>query len=677
MSQPLAKINWIVFIKDSVVLIAHMLLSLFFVRVALMLNDYYQAPLLAAVAWVVALTFAIPLLLHFLDLWAGLLAAVREDTIAERFFKLSIKVHQKLFGSENAFMSEKEAQLANVYFVSGRSEEAVKQFEQSWEHYQNAKLKYPPLNLCFKNYLDLLNSEPEKLSNAEKISQLKSSLLASKNYLIAQKTASVLVTLPVVLFMLSTRALEDEIGRNNSDNKVVLALKGINTLASLETAILGNYAGARIFADYAHAFEESKSQTAEMIWCTDKALSALSKSKVQDDFMRLALLNLKAKEELERDKRDDARKILIEAIAISNGSGSGTSSGAGTSSSATQNNRSWLATYPARLETEKALLSLAEIERLDGNYSLAEPLYAKALGLNEQAQGIQGARDPGTAYRSYPGKIVDTIELIDRLHKVQHIESKLGKKEKVLDIQKRICALLDSTGHLQDLNNKSASNTQTEQDFGVRESARELDVCSLMLAEAGKDKEAKEYRDRAEALRDRFTRTLKLNASQQDSIVDVVTRMTNGLLAVKYRADFKSNDWHDALLSLQRNELKDRKVRGAFERLPWYDPDSLKTKKLQKPDERRRIEIEIIPLSIRNSPDGNGVAIDVQGVVKIYPRSTTASASPVARNQSKLQAQEPEEQKFGFVYLVKDEKSGRPRIDDFLDNQALANFQLD
>lgn len=646
------KFHWSLFIRESISLISQMMLALFFVRIALMLNDSYRNPTLAVVALLVAILFGVPLLVRMMDIWARILAAVREETAAIKLMKISIAIHKKLFGTNNTFLAEKEAILGETLLADGRKEEAKEHFEKSWQTYQNSSIKFQPLHPSMNEYLKMLNAgsastvtktgeqsssqntaalDPNDLtqqrpvgaskSEEENAAKLKTSLQSSKRFLFVQKSAAIVVTVPVIIFMLSVQALEKEIAFRNSNSQVLDAIKGINSLAMAQGALLGQYAASRTYADYALAFEESDNQISEMNWCADKALIALNKSGVRDDLLKVQLLNLKAKSQLSKDKKIEARTSLTEAIKISQN---------------WKNDSAINQSFFARREREKALFGLAELERVEGNYAKAEPLFMTALGFEN------------SNLNNWRGSVTESLELIDRLHKLQDIESRLGNKEKIIQIQKRICDLLAATERIQTDKNLNI----TELDFNVREAVRELDVCALMLAEAGKRTEAEQYRKRAEILRNKHDRNPNLNAEQQDSVVDACTRMTNELLAVKYRA----KGWKGSVNRLLQSELRSQKARGAFERLPWYDADVAK----KNGADLRMLEISMSPLSIRQSPDGSGLAVDVQGFVKIYE-----------------QKKEPEEQKFSFAYLMKNEKTKSPSIDDFVDNQPLAQTGLD
>jgi hypothetical protein len=184
-------------------------------------------------------------------------------------------------------------------------------------------------------------------------------------------------------------------------------------------------------------------------------------------------------------------------------------------------------------------------------------------------------------------------------------------------------------------------------DFGVREATREMDVYALMLQNVGRDAEAKKYRLQVEALRDTHNKALKLNAGQQDSIVSIATKVTNDLLAVKY----KTNDWQNSLNDLLSNQLKSKSAKTSFERLPWYDGNRGKL----------QTDIKDSSLSIRSDRESEGVATEVQGIVKI-------------RN---AKSKSEDEEKFGFAYVLRDQKSGHPWVDDVLDSHALAQAQVD
>jgi tetratricopeptide (TPR) repeat protein len=741
------KTNWKLFINESIVLVLHLTLAVFFCRIAVSVNELYHAQLQAVAAVIVSMCFLLPLLMHVVDLWARLLAAVREEKFAVKLLEFSITWHKKLFGENNAFMSEKTAMLADIYYDWEKKEEARSKFDQAWKQYKNSSLKLPPLHPSFSQYAQLLEASasagigkasiatdgsagilpassaadgsagilpassaadgsagilpassaadgsagilpassaadgsagilpassaadgsagilPASASKHETAlaQEIRSELRKTSRWLIGQRTLSFAITVPTIVFMLSIHALEAQISEKNSEMRAVESLKGINALAKMESAVLGPNASALVYADYASAFEDA-TQYAEMTWCVNKAIEILQKIHDPEPVLTLTLLNQKALGLILTNKTEEARKGLLAAMKLAN-----------TLSDSKFSVGGWSRKYKIRKEKEKAELHLAELERLEGNYQSAEELYLRACGLkadmswvstdttqnNENTPAQPKVNQPESPWSNkvvYATKVVDTIQLIDKLHKLQHIEMKLDHPLKALLIQKRICELLDRSYSLEQLSERPGN----ELDFGVREASRELDVCSLMLAEAGQTKESEKYREKAEALRNKHSRTLNLNAAQQDSLVDICTTVTNGLLAAKYRSD----NWKETMGSLVKDELSSKGAQSSLARLPWYDNESLKKDSPQK-SKIGKLEVNISPLSIRNSPDGAGIAVDVQGVVKIYSREKSA---------------DPEEQKFNFAYLVKDANTTKPRkavIEGFLDNQPITSFQLD
>ncbi len=619
------KVNWKLFWKESSILIAHTLLAGFYLRVALALNDYYKNPVLASVFFLVTIAFAVPLAINLLDLWARTVASVREEALAEKLLKFSINVHQKLFGKNNTYMSEKQAMLASTYYDLGKEEEAETAFSEAWQTYKKSSIKLPWLHACFADYVKLLNTK----GDTTKAKEVETSLKAARLLTLAQRFGTVALTAPIVVILLMTQATERSIAKLNAHGQVIVALKQVATLAKTEAMILGPYASAKVYADYAEAFDALEGQKNEMLWCTEKALNSLNESGTRDDYLKVVLLNLSGKAYIIEGKYDEAQKCLMEAVDTSS------------NWDLSQLGRN---AYEAGKERDQALITLGELKRNSGDYAKAEELYKQVMGLDKNANVSRSTQ-----------AAVDPIETIDRLHRLQHIETRLGKKDEAIKMQKQICEILEGSIQGLTVNNKNSAVC----DFGMRETSRELDVCSIMLQENGQEKEAKDYKARADLLRSKQgQKTLRLDAGQQDSIVDATTRITNELLAVKYHSD----DFQQSLNKLFHDELKSKRALGAFERLPWYDSSSMKPDaKLPEAPSKRHLEVEIAPLSIKNSREGDGLMIDVQGTVRI-----------ITANKS-----EPEEQKFGFAYVIKDQKTGKPSVEDLLDNQALSRFQLD
>lgn len=654
------KTNWKLFLQESIVLVLHLTLAIFFARIAVTVNDLYHARLLAAGAAVIAALFLIPLLIHILDLWARLLASAREESWAVAILKTSISIHRKLFGENNSFMAEKLAMLADVYYEWNKMDESRTLFDKSWTLFEKSSIKFPPLHPCVASYTKLLDQEIDR----EKISAIKSELVKTKQFLMAQKVAACLVTFPSVFYIYSIHALEQEIQTRNANMQATGTLKGINALAKLESLALGNYAAGLVYADYANAFEDAN-QTAEMAWCNEKAISVLKDVPDQDPFLTLSLMNQRAYSKILISKNEEARKTLAQVLEICR------------SIEHQQASADWSKQYNLRKIKEKAELRFAELERLDGNFDSAERLYLAAAGLTPDMQW-QSAKIAAKLQRNYTQAgeasspidlkigavaayathVVDAVQQIDRLHKLQHIEYKLHRPKNVLEIQKRICELLDKGFELEQIDSKDVA----ECDFGVREASRELDVCSLMLAQAGDLKGAAQYKERAENLRNKHSRTLHLDTNQQDELVEVCTTVTNGLLAAKYRAE----NWQSKIDNLNRTELKTPGAQMSLSRLPWYDPDLLKKQDGDPSSKVKRVEVDISPLCIRYSPNGNNISVDVQGKVKIIPKNA---------NQK-----EPEEQKFNFAYLVSDLSKSKSRnavIEGLLDNQPISSFNVD
>lgn len=605
-------------------LIAHTLLAGFYLRIAQVLNDYYKQPVLGIVFLIVALLFAVPLSINLLDLWARTVASVREEKIAEKILQLSINIHRKLFG-KGSFLAEKLGMLGSLYYDMGKMEESEKTFQEAWENYTKSAIKFPFLHPCFSDYKKLLESK----NDTEVLPSLQKALNTSSNLLIAQKMGTLFLTAPIIAFLLMNQGTERSIAKHNAHGQVLVALKEITGLADLEASFLGEYARCKVYKDYAIAFDETDGQLSEMVWCANRAAVSLKKSGVDDDYTKVLLLNLQARGVAAEGKKDKALEMLTEALALSSKWGEKGS-----------------VPYKYDFERERTQLALAELYRTRDEFDRAEALYKQVLGLGEKdidtSKLLAGTFDP--------------VETIDRLHKLQHIEAKLGKKDDLIKLQKKVCEILETSIKGLSNNNKNSA----VYDFGVRESARELDIAAIMLADAGRNDEAKDYQKRAEKLRATRQNNLKLDAAQQDSIVDASTKLTTDLLAVKYRA----GDCKQSLNDLFNNELKSDKARGALERQPWYDAAFFKDEsKLKDAKAKRRLEVDISPLSIRSSREGDGIAVDVSGTVKIF-KDNSQNAS--------------EEQRFGFAYILKAQaKGGKPSVEDLLDNQVLATFPLE
>ena len=617
------KTNWKLFWKECTVLISHTLLAGFYLRIALVVNDYYKQPVLAIVFFVIALLFAVPLCINLLDLWARTVASVREEAVAERILQLSIKIHEKLFGKNNAFYAEKQGMLASLYYDMGKTEQAEPLFEEAWQNYCKSGIKLPLLHPCFADYKKILATR----NDTEVFPVLQKSLTTCGRVAIAQKMGTLFLTAPIIAFMLMNQGTERNIAKHNAHGQILVALKEISGLADSEAMFLGEYARCKVYKDYAQAFEDTDGQLSEMVWCANRAAASLKKSGVDDDYAKVLLLNMQARGAVAAGKKDDAMKMLKDAYGICSKWGA-----------------RGLVQFKYEYEREKTVLSLAELYRNRAEYQNAEPLFMELLGF--KGKQLDTSKLQAGSY--------DPVETIDRLHKLQHIEAKLGKKDDVISLQKNVCDILESSVKGLTSNNKNSAVA----DFGVREAARELDVAAIMLQEAGNLKEAKDYQIRAEKLRSARQNHLKLDAKEQDSIVDASTKLTNDLLAVKYRA----GDCKQSLNNLLQDELKSDKARGALERQPWYDAAFFKDEsKMKAAKSKRRLEVDISPLSIRRNREGDGIAVDVSGTVKIYNNNSG----------------DADEQHFGFAYVLKAQNHGKPSVEDLLDNQVLATYPLE
>lgn len=615
----LQKIHWRNFWKNSSVLISHTLLACFYLKVALVLFEYYRHPVLAAGFLAVSMLYAIPLIINFVDLWALTMAAANEEAFAENMLKMSMATHAKLFGARNILMLQKQSMLAGLNFQMGRTAEAEELFREAWEKYKSHKIKLPWIAASFADYQKLLATRSDTATTLKVQEALKN----SSRMMLAANLVVLLATGAIVVFLLYNQAAERSIALFNSRGQIDHAMSELEKLASNEALILGSYAAARVYTDYARAFDGSVGRSTEMERCTDKAMAYLNQSRQKDEYLRVVLLNLKAKAELKQGNTDESMNCLKEAVALSSG---------------WTKNQLFRNKLDAALQRERAIIALGELDRIAGRYEQAEALY----------RGIIYA-EPGSPTNS---KItsVDLIEDIDRLHKFQHVEQKLGKKEEVLKIQERICKMVEDNLHLW-TGKKNAAVCS----FGAREAARELDNCALMLQESGRDKEARVFLARADALRKANIKPLQLNASQQDSIVDAATKLTNDLLSVKYRAV----GWPQALNHLLNDELKSTRARDAFERLPWYDAGGMNGKKITPGD--KTLCVDISPVSVKNAREGDGIAVDVQGTVKIVDSKSKSE----------------DEQTFCFAYMLKSQSTGHHTVEDLSDVQALAQIHFD
>ncbi len=662
-------------------LILHTLLSGFYLRIAQVLYTSYKQPILAVCFFVVALCFILPLGLNLLDLWARTVASVREEKIAIRILELSLLIHRKLFGTKNAYYSEKQAMLASLYYGEKRLDDAENLFADALTNYRKSFFKYPLLHPCFDDYrnilltksesevADALNSSgtagpsgvPDKSDtfdtksestrdslgesrsgsegesrrdsetsfskgkttgeNNDLILELKKELRKTSIGALAQRCGIALLTIPILCFLITVQSMENTIAKTNARGKIFEALNGVSSLAALEAMVLGNYARCKVYKDYAQAFEDN-AQIHEMLWCVHKALSAAKLSSNRDDYFDVVLLNLLAKGDLAQGKPDEALSALEQSSKIC------------MDWDLAQRSRN---NFDASVEREKTLDALAELKRKNGDYAGSEKLFKKVLMLPDGPIDLA----------KIEVRIFDPIEAIDRLHKLQSIEEKLGKKDDAIILQKKVCEVLENG--IKGLAEKHKNTVLF--DFGVRETARELESAAIMLADAGRNSESEEYRKRADSLRRSRSNTLKLDAAQQDSIVEASTQLTNDLLSIKYKA----GDCERSYKTLLAQDLKTPRAKHSFEELPWYDANLLKNENLLKvAGSNRRMEVDISPMSIRNSRDAAGnIAVDVQGVVKIYKGKSTVA----------------DERKFGFAYIIKTPKSGnRAEVEEFLDN---------
>jgi hypothetical protein len=618
------KISWKNFWKESSTLVAHTLLSCFYLKAAQVLFDYYRIPLAALLFLAASIFFALPLIFNLVDSGAKLTAALNEPAFAEKILKASIAVHRKLFGSKNIFLSEKQAMLAALYFETGRISEAEALFKESWDRYGKSTIRLPWMHTCFADYARLLSTRGDTTAETA----VRAALKKSDRFLLAQRFVTLLATLPVICFLMVTQEIEHKITSYNNQGKIDYALLELTRLAKNEALVFGEYGAARVYTDYALNYDQGTGRSKEVSWCAEKALSALRRSGKTDEYLQVLLLNLKARSCSAEGCDAESKKYLQEAVAL-----------------CLNWDREDLSRnkFDAVLQRDKAVLALAELERTQGSLEKAEALYRALHNGTNTKSGLQT-------------KIIvmDTVEAVDRLHKLQDIELKLGKKDEVLKIQEEICNILEA--HIKGL--ATSKITGKFRDTSVREVTRELDVCALLMREKGRTKEAKEYQAKSESLRNEHIRPLKLNAVQQDSIVDATTKVTGDLLSVKYKA----GDWQQALSNLLNNELISKRARGAFEHLPWYDADSLKAgKSARSAKPERTLTVDIAPLSVRNSRDGDFISVDVQGTVKIF----------------NAQSQSQEEERFGFAYIMKAQKSGRHSVEDLADSQSLAQVQTD
>lgn len=631
------KIRWKPFFRDSSLLISYTLLFGFFLKVALVLFQYYKAVVPACIALALSFCFALPLLLDFFDLWARLVSYVGEPLLSEKMFKISLALCQRIFGKKNLLYARKQAMLASIYFDSGRTAEADELYKEAYEVFATSPLKLVFMPTAFADYAKLLDTAYDTESRKESVSDLagliRKNLRRAALLSFAQHFAVACFTAPIVIFLWQNQLLEASIARHNSHGQTGIALREVALLAERESSLLGPYAAARVYRDYANAFGTMDDpQLKETAWCAERGLQALKRSNVEDDYLKVLLLNLKARMLMARGTLTEAEIAYEEAVSIA--------SSWDASKLATHNN-------DAQLQRDEAFVGLAEILRNQGNYQKAEPLYQAVLGYENSKKSPSANFD-----------VVDPVSTLDRIHKLQHIQTKLGKKERNIELQKLACGLLE------DRVEKLLANNQVSPvcDFGVREAARELDVCALMLAESGDKAAAENYRQRAEKLRAQQRKKLDLDSGQQESIVEASTRLTEDLLSVKYKA----GDWQKSLRSLLENDLTTSSARGAFERLPWFDPDYLKSGSKALSRSGRRLEVDIFPMSVRSNRGGEGIAIDVQGTVKIMNEGSKDAA---------------EEQRFAFAYVMQGErgqKGNRPQLLDLLDNQgAYGRLRLD
>jgi hypothetical protein len=619
------RINWKLFAKESCILVGHALLAGFYFKVAQVLFDYYKLPIAGSLSLFVCFLFVLPLLIDFFDLWARTIASVREEKLAEKIFKCSITIHNTFFGKKNAYMSEKQAKLASMYYDQGKQAESEELFKESWKNYNDSAIKFPWLHPCFSDFLKILDTTGDTITAAK----VKEELEKSRRLELSQKAIIALLSTPIISLLLVNQATEREIAKANAKGNIAFALNQISELANREAFFLGKYAAARVYTDYAQAFDDTEGQSKEMMWCAEKGLSALQSSSNNDEYIKVLLLNLVAKGNVTQGRFEDSVDSLEQSAAIS--------SKWGAKELARNKN-------DGKFQRDKCIITLAEIKRNHGDYDGADSLYKLLLG----AQGENINISASAAGCSF----FDPIETIDRLHKFAHVKQKLGKREEALALQKRICDILETS--VKGLSEKKANSPLV--DFAVRETARELDVYAYMLQESGKDEQAQKYHDKADKLRVSRHKELKLDADQQDYVVDATTKLTGELLAVKYRA----GDWHDSLDKLLKADFTSQHARGSIERLPWFDKNRKSLERIKTARPIRRLEIDIAPLSIRNNRDGEGLNVDVQGVVKIYNSNS----------------KDADEQRFDFAYIMKEPKKGRPLVDDVLDNQILANYQL-
>ena len=586
-------------LSESLALLTLCVAVLFFAVIAFRFFLYCKLSVAFFLAAGSALACFVQLLVFWPERWARMFSFAGEPLLAERFQRWSLSVWQKFVGNAGLGTTSKLAALAELYLRQRRLDDAEPLL-------QTVLFRLPKGNFAFfsraesslKCYLQFLKAAGRESDSAP----VSSALLRLRRQTWAAKFLFVLMPLPVVVYLSATEVLNRGVWAQLPHGNPEIVRRNVKLIAGLDTVFFGAGAGAKVYYDYALNLRYSTVNELNALWFARAGLMDLQQA--PSPYLRSKLYAIIGNLCLERDQTEQAldafkRVLEMDAAALPGDRFQGSD----------------------LRHVNAAAVYLADAAAQQGKTAAAEALYERALNILTVAGEC------------------DSDEVIDLLDKISSLQSARGacaeaavKKQQICDLLARRLAQVDPP----------TMNLKQAQEH--RRLTREMEACSALLKQSGRAREAAELTVKAGKIRQERVRPLALDLHQQSEIVDATTRTTRLLLDIKY----KSAGWQTSLDLLRERELKNDRMCGAMQSLSWFSPekDNLRLS-------RRKLEIDMSSMRVRNFPEPDTLAVDVRGTVRILEPTGTRSTN----NET-----------FAFAYLLKRSPLGPPVIEEVAEN---------
>lgn len=588
---------WLAF-SEALSLVTLIVAAVFFITAAVSLYLYAKWSVLFGLSVASALACIYPLILFFPERFARTIHYCGLSKTAEPILRWSLENWKKLVGENGLGVTGKMSQSAQFYLEQGRLDLAESLYKSVQQRVDGGRwFKFPSRA---ETSLNVYRNHLQATGDFEKLAEYSATVSRLKKRMLPSMILFVLMPLPVVAYFSCSEVLIRTASINLRSSQAEAFRQDVKRLADVDSFFFGRGSGARVYSDYSMGLYDAPEQESNAQWLAEAGLRELKPGQMNVVASRLhfVLATVYLLKGLDNQALQQFR-LSVELA------------------------REGEAQAPKDALSEAyvitAMTGLGDLYVQAGRMQEAEGYYEDAL---QRLQKIE----LGTASD-------DQLGLLDRLSSLQ---SGRGAFADAVSQKQLICRALE-----QRLTGIAVSSMNPDQVEQHRRLTREMDACSMLLKQLGDTSGSADLAARADKMRTERVRPLSLNLQQQREIVDATTRATEHLLSVKY----KTNGWQKNLELLLEKEMKSSRAKGALDALSW-----LTNQTKNDVQDARKIEIDILPMKVRNFREPNTLAVDVRGTVHISGKSPSAS------------------EQFAFAYLLKSSGQGPPTIDAVAEN---------